>query len=133
MSDDVFDLARVPIHLGRGATATACEPFDGSMEWYSRYADATATDGHEGRLVSWHSFSSPWDMWEMHPNGHEVVVCVTGPMTLHQEIDGSRRTVTLDAGQAVVNEPGVWHTADVDGTATAMFITAGVGTEHRPR
>jgi hypothetical protein len=28
---------------------------------------------------------------------------------------------------------GMAHTADIDGTATAVFITAGVGTEHRPR
>ena len=29
--------------------------------------------------------------------------------------------------------PGVWHTADIEGTATALFITAGLGTEHKPR
>ena len=39
----------------------------------------------------------------------------------------------LDAGQAIVNPPGVWHTADVDGEATALFVTAGLGTEIRPR
>ncbi len=33
----------------------------------------------------------------------------------------------------MINEPGVWHTADVESTATALFITAGLGTEHRPR
>jgi hypothetical protein len=27
----------------------------------------------------------------------------------------------------------VWHTADVVGTATALFITAGMGTQNRPR
>ena len=32
-----------------------------------------------------------------------------------------------------INAPGVWHTADVTGEATALFITAGKGTEHRPR
>jgi hypothetical protein len=52
---------------------------------------------------------------------------------LHQEIDGEVRTVTLEPNQAVVNPPGVWHTADVDAPATALFITAGVGTEIRPR
>jgi hypothetical protein len=30
-------------------------------------------------------------------------------------------------------EPGTWHTADVAGAATAVFITAGLGTQHRPR
>jgi quercetin dioxygenase-like cupin family protein len=79
------------------------------------------------------TFATSWDAWEMHPNGHELVVCTAGTITLHQEIDGSVRTVSLRAGEAVINPPGVWHTADVDGSATALFITAGSGTEHRPR
>jgi hypothetical protein len=41
----------------------------------------------------------------VHPWGDELVLCV---------------------------EPGVWHTADVAGPATALFITAGLGTELRP-
>jgi len=70
----------------------------------------------------------------MHPHGSEVVLCTAGRMTLHQErTDGSRSSVTLEAGQYAINEPGTWHTADVEGEATAVFITAGIGTEHRPR
>ena len=65
--------------------------------------------------------------------GDELVLCVEGEMTLHQEIDGAPRTVTLRAGEAVVNPPGVWHTADIDQPAAAVFITAGVGTENRAR
>jgi hypothetical protein len=41
--------------------------------------------------------------------------------------------MTLGAGQYVINEPGTWHTADVAGSATALFITAGLGTQHRAR
>ena len=26
-----------------------------------------------------------------------------------------------------------WHTADIESEASALFITAGLGTEHRPR
>jgi quercetin dioxygenase-like cupin family protein len=70
----------------------------------------------------------------MHPQGSEVVLCTAGSITLHQErADGSRRTVMLNAGEYAINEPGTWHTADVDKEATAVFITAGLGTEHRPR
>ena len=42
------------------------------------------------------------------------------------------RQTALNAGQYAVNEPGVWHSADVQGEATALFITAGKDTEHRP-
>jgi len=135
MSDsaDVFNLPAQPVHLGLGAFAVPCEPFDGTMEWYARYSEATTADGAEGRLVSMHTFSEPWDVWEMHPQGHELVLCTAGSITLHQEIGGETSTVTLGPGDAVINEPGVWHTADVDETATAVFVTAGLGTDHRPR
>ncbi len=82
-----------------------------------------------------HTFSESWDTWEMHPNGSELVLCVAGSVALTQEAtDGTTATVTISAGQAVVNDPGVWHTADlVDGEPdpTVVFITAGVGTEMR--
>ena len=43
------------------------------------------------------------------------------------------RSVALARGDYAINPPGTWHTADVEGEATALFITAGWGTEHRPR
>lgn len=122
-----------PIHLGLGATAKTQPPFTG-MDWYSDYAARTASDGIEGRLVSLYTFTESWDSWEMHPSGDEVVLCTAGSITLHQEMkDGSKATVTLGPGDYAINPPGAWHTADVSGEATALFITAGFGTEHRPR
>ena len=61
------------------------------------------------------------------------MLCTEGSITLFQEVDGVIRSVVLQAGDAVVNPPGIWHTADVDGPCTALFITAGMGTEHRAR
>ncbi len=130
---DTFDLSKFPAHLGLGARVEQLDEFDGTPQWYERYSDAHAADGAEGRLVSLHTFDSPWTTWEMHPSGDELVVCVSGRITLHQEIDGEVRRATLNAGEAIVNAPGVWHTADVDATATALFVTAGMGTEVRPR
>jgi hypothetical protein len=128
------DIVTHPIHLGRGATAEAEPTFTGSMDWYAGYVARHNDDGPAGRLVSMHSFTKPWDMWEMHPNGSEVVICTAGTMTLHQEhADGTSESTSLGAGQYVINKPGTWHTADVEGTATALFITAGWGTQHRPR
>ncbi len=128
------DLSTHPIHLGIGATAEIEPTFTGAMEWYGDYTQRHASDGAEGRLVSMHTFNASWDMWEMHPRGSEVVVCTSGAITLYQETkDGSTATVALTAGQYAVNEPGTWHTADVNGRATALFITAGLDTQHRPR
>ena len=124
-----------PIHLGLGATAAVEPAMTGGMDWYAGYGERhDAVDGTEGRLVSMHTFTASWDSWEMHPLGHEVVLCTSGAMTLHQEhADGSTDTVTLAAGEYAINPPGTWHTADVEGAATGVFITAGTGTEHRPR
>ena len=120
------------MHLGLGATAKVQPPFAG-MEWYAAYGARNAADGVEGRLVSMHTFAASWDSWEMHPKGAEVVVCTAGRITLVQDIDGEHVRTVLGPGQYAVNEPGVWHTADVEDSATALFITAGAGTEHRPR
>lgn len=130
---DVFHLPSVPAHLGLGATVAAQEPFDGTFAWYERYVARTTDDGVDGRLVSMVSFEASWTSWEMHPHGDELVVCTAGTLTLRQEVDGGVQTVVLQAGDAVINPPGVWHTADVDAPCTALFVTAGVGTEHRPR
>lgn len=123
-----------PIHLGRGGGAIVEPRFTGDMAWYQDYGDRHADDGTEGRLVSVHTFERSWDSWEMHPNGGEVVLCTAGTITLHQErADGTNATVTLGPGQYAINEPGTWHTADIVGSATAVFVTAGWGTQNRPR
>jgi mannose-6-phosphate isomerase-like protein (cupin superfamily) len=123
-----------PLHLGLGATAIVQPEFTGEIDWYMGYAARHGDDGAEGRLVTIYSFSENWTSWEMHPHGAEVVLCTAGRMTLHQEgADGTTVSVSIGPGDYAINPPGTWHTADVDGEATALFITAGLGTEHRPR
>ena len=122
-----------PLHLGLGATAIPQPPYTG-IDWYQGYDERNGHDGAEGRLVSMHRFSESWDSWEMHPLGDEVVLCLAGSMTLHQEhADGTEATVRLGPNDYAVNPPGTWHTADVSEETLALFITAGAGTEHRPR
>ncbi|MCB2066039.1 MAG: cupin domain-containing protein [Erythrobacter sp.] len=104
------------------------------MRWYMDYGARHSADGAEGRLVSLFTFTEDWAGWEMHPAGDEVVVCLTGTMVLTQEFpDGRIEQVTLGPGEYAVNPPGVWHTADIEGEASALFITAGMGTQNRPR
>lgn len=125
-----------PIHLGRGGTAIAQPTFpddERAMRWYEEYETRHGDDGAEGRLIGYYSFSGDWTSWEMHPAGAEVVICLEGTMTLVQEIDGAIVRTTLAAGEYAINPPGIWHTADIAGRATALFITPGMGTQHRPR
>jgi quercetin dioxygenase-like cupin family protein len=121
-----------PIHLGLGARAVPEPKFTG-MEWYAGYVERHADDGAEGRLVSLYSFTESWTSWERHPLGDEAVICTSGEITLVQELPEGIRKLALRAGEYAINPRGVWHTADVAQHATALFITAGVGTEHRPR
>ncbi len=132
MSSAPNNLENAFIHLGLGATAVPQPPFDG-MAWYEGYGQRHGSDGPEGRLVSMYTFTESWDSWEVHPRGAEVVLCTAGSIGLVQEIDGEEVRTTLDVGDYAINPPGVWHTADVDDSATCVFITAGEGTEHRPR
>ena len=130
----VHNVSAHPIHLGLGATAEVEPLFTGDMDWYTEYISRHSEDGAEGRLLSMHQFNASWDMWEMHPHGSEVVLCTSGAMILYQEDpDGRHSSITLGPGQYAVNPPGTWHTADVQHEATALFITPGLGTTHRPR
>jgi hypothetical protein len=103
-------LAQFPIHLGLGATAVQEPAFTGDMQWYGGYVARHEADGAE------------------------VVLCQSGRLTLHQEHpDGRVNSITLLPGEYAINPPGVWHTADVTEPTTAVFITAGWGTQGRPR
>lgn len=132
-----FRLNTFPVHLGLGAKVVLQDEFTGSPRWYQRYAEGSASDGAEGRLVTMHKFTKSWGTWEMHPHGEELVLCIQGTMTVIQEINGKQEKSRLHAGEAIINPAGIWHTADLDDEegeeATAVFITAGMGTEIRPR
>jgi mannose-6-phosphate isomerase-like protein (cupin superfamily) len=104
------------------------------MSWYEEYGRRHGDDGAEGRLVALYRFEEPWTSWEMHPAGDEVVCCIQGHMTLHQELpDGTKQSVQLGPGEYAVNSPGTWHTADTDEPVVGLFITVGKDTTHRPR
>jgi mannose-6-phosphate isomerase-like protein (cupin superfamily) len=130
-------LETYPIHLGNGATAIPQPEFprdERAMQWYMDYGARHADDGPESRLVSLFRFTEDWAGWEMHPNGAEVVVCLEGEMELIQEMDdGTHVRTRLSPGEYAINPPGVWHTADIAGEAAGLFVTAGVGTQGRPR
>jgi quercetin dioxygenase-like cupin family protein len=128
-----IDLATTPIHLGLGGRASPIEGFAWDPEVLAAYGAAAAADGPDGRMVMIFAAEASWDSWERHPAGEEVVICLSGHMTVIREIDGRPDAVELTAGQAMINPQGVWHTADVHTPGQFMTITPGEGTEHRPR
>ena len=128
-----IDLAACPIHLGAGSRAMPVEGFAWDPEVLAAYGAAVAGDGPEGRMVMIFDATGPWTSWERHPAGDEVVICLSGRMTVIREIDGRDDPVELGPGEAMINPRGVWHTADVQEPGRFMTITPGAGTEHRAR
>jgi uncharacterized cupin superfamily protein len=133
VSGGAFDLSSTYVHLGLGGTATPMPDFSWSPEYLDAYTLRTEADGSDGRLVCRLRQDATWDTWERHPAGAELVVLLSGRVDLVQDIDGEHRVVELHAGEAVVNPPGVWHTATVHESGDALFVTPGRGTEIRPR
>ncbi len=121
------------MHLGRGARAEPIADFEWTSEFLDRYEADHASDGDEGRLVMIAPSDETWNFWERHPAGEELVAVISGRITLIQEVDGSQRRIKLSAGEATINPRGVWHTTDVHEPGKVLFVTPGLGTEHRPR
>jgi len=92
-------------------------------------------DGFTGHvLVSHHAFERDWSSWERHPAGDELVVLLSGRVTLRLVAgDEERRHVLDGAGTFAVVPAGVWHTMAVATPSTALFVTPGEGTEHAER
>ena len=128
-----FDLQSTVVHLGRGSTAVPFGGADWSQQWLERYEQSFATDGADGRMVCVFPQPRTWTTWERHPAGEELVVLLSGRIDVIQDLDGVHRTVPLRAGEAMINPRGVWHTADVHEPGEGLFITPGLGTEHRAR
>jgi mannose-6-phosphate isomerase-like protein (cupin superfamily) len=83
-------------------------------------------------LVTTQSFVQNWPIWEMHPQGEEMVILLTGAIDLVLEKANGNKFVSLQKqGDWLMVPKGVWHTARVLAPSTVLFITAGEGTLHR--
>ncbi|NEC10455.1 cupin domain-containing protein [Streptomyces sp. SID7909] len=127
------DLRTTPVHLGLGSRARSIEGFAWDPEVLRAYSTAVAADGAEGRMVMIFDGDGPGEHWESHPAGDELVVCLSGSVTITRDVDGARDHVRLGPGEAAINPAGVWHTVDMEGPTSLLAVTATLGTDHRPR
>jgi quercetin dioxygenase-like cupin family protein len=130
---NAMDLRTTPVHLGLGSSAKPVEGFAWDPEVLQAYSAAVAADGAEGRMVMIFDGDGLGDHWESHPAGDELVVCLSGSVSVTREVDGVPDRVLLGPGEATVNPAGVWHAVDMEGPSSILSITAALGTEHRPR
>jgi mannose-6-phosphate isomerase-like protein (cupin superfamily) len=90
-------------------------------------------DFHHEYLVITSTHDQKWSNWELHPNGDEIIVLIAGSVDLTLDQEGTVQAVSLrKPGDFVLVEKGTWHTANPQGSATLLFITAAEGTTHRP-
>ncbi|MEU0162094.1 cupin domain-containing protein [Streptomyces sp. NPDC006261] len=79
---------------------------------------AVAADGAEGRMVTILDGDGLGDHWERHPAGDELVVCLSGSVTVTRDVDGVPDRVVLGPGEATVNPAGAWHAVDMAGPSS---------------
>lgn len=127
MPDAGFDLTSTYVHLRPDGGAA---PIAVDERFWATIADRRELD--EGYLVTRGRSTEDWPHWEVHPEGEELVVVLSGRIDLQLDDERRQWTVPLRAGQAWINPRGVWHRALVREPADMLFITAGRGTRHRP-
>lgn len=111
------DLGAEPVQVGPSLYADIERDFNGFA-------------GHT--LVSVHEFDAPWETWERHPAGDEIVMLLSGQVTLVLRTGTGEDTVSLQtAGDYVIVPRNTWHTARTTLPTRMLFITPGEGTENQ--
>ena len=125
-----FDISSTYLRLRPDASV---EPLTVDTTFWQRISSGQLGTFHNEFLVASASYEKDWTMWEMHPNGDEVVYLLDGSITfVLQETPGTRSVDLARSGEYVVVPKGTWHTAKVQGPCRILFITPGEGTQHRP-
>lgn len=123
-----FDLRSTYVHFTDGGSAKPIAVTD--QFWPDLISGKLEL---EGRLITVARMTADWPHWEMHPNGEELVVLLSGSVELIVERGGRELRQKLEApGQAWLNLRGDWHRAIVHEPGDLLFITHGEGTQHRP-
>jgi mannose-6-phosphate isomerase-like protein (cupin superfamily) len=89
---------------------------------------------HHEYLITTFLFNESWPSWEIHPNGDEIVILLSGAANFILETPTGNQVVEVrNPGDYAFVPQGTWHTADPLAPTTMLFITAGEGTTNRAR
>ena len=118
------------VHLGDGGAAT---PIPVTDSFWSDLTSGRMPEAEDGRLVMQLEAAEEWDSWEMHPEGEELVLLMSGSVDFILDRDGKESAIELRApGSFVLVPRGTWHRARPRAPSSLLFITPGRGTQHRP-
>lgn len=126
--NETMDLRRTYLHLhgGRAEPMTVDESF-----WPDVISGARPLPGW---LVAMFEFS-PADEGghsEVHPNGDELHVCLSGSMRAVLEHDDGDKVVDFTVGETCLIPRGSWHRLVAKEPSRVVSLTFGEGSEHRP-
>ena len=121
-----FDPQTTYVQLHDGGAADAF-PIDDRF-WEEIYAKPEL---HSGRLLGAFFMAESLETSEMHPNGDELLLLLSGKIDIVLEEPGGDRVIELEPGRACVVPAGVWHRQVVREPGAFVFITPGEGTQHR--
>jgi len=124
----MLDLTATYLHLGEGPEVRAIPVTDDFWPTIDQ-----RTELQRGRLITSFAHDADWTVWEMHPEGDEVIVVLSGSVTFHLDDGTATQRVAVAAPHCVVVPTGIWHTADVREPGQILVITWGEGTQHRAR
>ncbi len=125
-----FELQRHFAHLRSDATANVLEV---NETFWQDLSQGQFGNFKNEYLVSTLAFDQNWPVWEMHPQGDEVVVLLSGALDLVLEKKTGNKVICMSGSANWTIVPkGVWHTARVYEPSVVLFITPGEGTLQRP-
>lgn len=132
---DTLDLSASHLHL-EGPSAVLIS--DARQFWADLMAgnpqnpDAARVAKGGGWLVALFPMTQDTDHWEIHPNGDEVLLMVSGAMDVVLDEAGAERTVPVDEGAAFIVPRGAWHRLVLRVPGAMLALTYGEGTQGRP-
>jgi mannose-6-phosphate isomerase-like protein (cupin superfamily) len=122
-----LDLRRTYLHFdGQGGAA----PIPVTPDFWPEVTAGTRT--YDGRLVTAFHLTEDMEHWEMHPEGDEVLILLSGAVEVVLDAGQGEERLALAAGQACVVPRGAWHRIVVREAGDLIFVTWGAGTRHRP-
>jgi mannose-6-phosphate isomerase-like protein (cupin superfamily) len=123
----LFDPGETYVHLTASGAATRVP---GGERFWSLPGPELDRFGR-GWLIAEFEFTSDWSNWEMHPEADEFVYLLSGEAVMLLEQPAGLQEVHLSDRAAVVVPRRTWHTAKVSQPSRMLFVTMGLGTEHR--
>jgi mannose-6-phosphate isomerase-like protein (cupin superfamily) len=92
--------------------------------------------GKFNRVIGLFEFKSSRDlhasMQEMHPEGDEVLLLLSGSIDVVVETGGEEDSTALEAGQFAIVPRGAWHRLVMRKPGQLVFINSRIGMQSRP-